>query len=178
MSRKCNSCDEILCVEKPYHTKFCSNKCRARWNKKFGGKAADGHICRNCGTLFPIGKGQNNKWLCSKLCQKSSNAKSVREFHKRKPEMEKIYRERTREKQTPDSVLKRFYSWNPSAPTSCESCAEHRVLEIAHKPQYQRFGERRKKDNCRWPQMVWVLCPTCHELLDRMNYSPSELNLI
>jgi hypothetical protein len=29
----------------------------------------------------------------------------------------------------------------------------------------------------RWPEKVWVLCPTCHRLLDRMNYSPSELGL-
>jgi len=25
--------------------------------------------------------------------------------------------------------------------------------------------------------MVWVLCPTCHALLDRMHYPPEELGL-
>ena len=67
---------------------------------------------------------------------------------------------------------------NPDAPKFCQSCAETRVLEIAHKPGHERFGERRNNGNQKWPEKVWVLCPTCHRLLDRMHYDPVEdLNL-
>jgi hypothetical protein len=31
--------------------------------------------------------------------------------------------------------------------------------------------------NMQWPEMVWVLCPTCHRLLDRMHYPPTDLGL-
>lgn len=92
--------------------------------------------------------------------------------------MEAIYRARTREKLGPDSQNKRFYALNPNAPRACEACGEDRVIEVAHRPGYERLGARRSSANMQWPKMVWVLCPTCHRLLDRMHYPPEDLGLI
>ena len=58
-------------------------------------------------------------------------AESVRTFASRLPAQQAIYRQRTIEKLGPDTVLKRFYSWNPNAPHACESCGEARVLCVA-----------------------------------------------
>lgn len=154
------------------HRKYCSGKCKAAYRRAHGGGTVeDGHVCRQCGTRFQIGPGQHNKWLCSDKCRRDSNAKSVREFHERRPRMEAVYRARTKEKLPPDSQNLRFYRLNPDAPRACESCGEARVTEIAHKPDHARLGQRRSAANMVWPAMVWVLCPTCHRLLDRMNYS-------
>ena len=176
--RVCKQCGAEIRPSAPFHTEFCSSSCRKKYYRKNGSSLIDGgHFCRICGDWFPVGKGQNNKWLCSDKCRRESNAKSVRTFHQRRPEMEIIYRSRTKEKKLPDSNHVRFYQHNPTAPKKCESCGESRVLEIAHKPGFERLGERRTTYNCLWPNMVWVLCPTCHRLIDRMNYSPQELGL-
>jgi len=160
------------------HKKYCSPRCKGRYRKTHGGgNLADGHHCRMCGELIPLAPGQANKWLCSIKCIRASNSKSVREFHKRRPLMEAIYRARTVEKRHPDSNNVRFYRNNPEAPRQCESCGEARVTEIAHKPGFDRFGSWRSKANTCWPEMVWVLCPTCHVLIDRMGYSPEEMGL-
>ena len=161
------------------HKKYCSGKCKARYRKKHGGgKLSDGHSCRICGKWFALKIGQANKWLCSDKCRRAANAKSVREFHKRRPLMESIYRARTKERLPPDSANLRFYRLNPGAPRACEACGESRVTEVAHKPGHERIGQRRSCANLKWPLMTWVLCPTCHRLLDRMRYSPADLGLI
>lgn len=160
------------------HRKFCSAKCRGRYRKLNPCNAlSDGHDCRCCGKHIDLLPGQANKWLCSDECRRKQFAASVRKFHKMRPERAKTYRERTRIRQGPDSNLKRFYIWNPKGPKQCESCGEKRVLEIAHKPNHERVGMGRVKANSKWPKMVWILCPTCHTLIDRMNYDPSELGL-
>jgi hypothetical protein len=92
--------------------------------------------------------------------------------------MEKIYRERRREKFPVDKIATRFYRLYPQAPRACEACGESRVVEIAHKPNHARLGKPTSAKNISWPEMVWVLCPTCHELIDRMHYDPKELGLI
>lgn len=160
------------------HKKYCSRRCKSKYYRENPcPPSSNGHVCRICGTHFQISETQYNKWLCSPECIRASNAKSVRTFHERRPQSMAIYRARTKEKMPPDSNVRRFYRTNPDAPRACESCGEKRVLEIAHKPGHERFGERRTAANMKWPEKVWVLCPTCHRLLDRMNYSPSELGL-
>lgn len=174
---KCVECG-IEMLGSHIHKKYCSPKCKARWRKKHpNGKMSDGHNCRICGVWFPLQKGQANKWLCSDKCRRASNAKSVRSFHERQPLVSAIYRARTKEKLPADSQNLRFYRLNPDAPHNCEACGESRVTEIAHRLGHERNGARRCADNMRWPEKVWVLCPTCHRLLDRMNYSPRELGL-
>jgi len=158
--------------------KFCTRECGAAYRWKIAPKKSDeGHVCRACGKTFPIGPGQNQKWTCSDACRRARVAQITREFHLRNPEREALYRQRHKAKQLPDSNLHRFRRWNPNAPTACESCGETRVLDMAHKPGQERNGQWRSQANCRWPEMVWVLCPTCHALLDRMHYPPAELGL-
>lgn len=177
MQPKCVECG----VEMPgshIHRMYCSTRCKGRWRKKNAPPAGvQSHNCRVCGTTFPIGPGQYNKWLCSAECRRASNARSVRTFHERRPQQEAIYRARTKAKRLPNNNLARFYRTNPHAPRACECCGEHRVLDVAHKPGAERRGAWRSSQNCKWPEMVWVLCPTCHMLLDRMHYPPEELGL-
>jgi len=158
--------------------KYCSTRCKARWFKEHASPTpVTHHDCRYCGAQFPIGPHQRNKWLCSPACQRLQNNKSVREHHARRPLAEAANRARSREKALPDSQNVRFYRNNPDAPRACQSCGEARVVEIAHRPEHARFGARRSVENCRWPEKVWVLCPTCHRLLDRMRYAPIDLGL-
>jgi hypothetical protein len=160
------------------HKKYCSRRCKSLWAKAHPwAPLSQGHDCRVCGTHIDLKPGQANKWICSADCRRKQLASSVRKFHALRPERALEYRGRTRTKLGPDSNIKRFYLWNPSAPHACESCGENRVLEIAHKPGHERVGAGRAKANSSWPSMVWVLCPTCHTLLDRMNYPPSDLGL-
>ena len=156
---------------------FCSQKCGASWRWANRPNPVSEHTCRNCGKVFPIRPDQNQKWTCSNECRRARVAKTVREWHLRNPERESVYRLRSKDKQLPDSNLTRFRRYNPEAPKSCESCGEIRVLDVAHKPGFERNGQWRNSKNCKWPEMVWVLCPTCHALLDRMRYPYSELGL-
>ena len=172
---QCLQCGKIH--PSPKGGKFCSKKCGASYRWKNRPNPIKSHICRSCGKSFPIRPDQNQKWTCSDECRKSRVAQIVREWHKRNPERDSIYRQRTKAKQLPDSNLIRFRRYNPSAPMNCESCGEHRVLDMAHKPGHERNGQWRSRSNCVWPDKVWVLCPTCHALLDRMCYSPEELGL-
>lgn len=173
----CQECNNFI-LDGRANRRFCSTRCKGRWWKKHPhAQPVTEHACRQCANAFPIGPGQNNKWLCSEVCRKAALAKSVRSFHERRPWMDAIYREKTRTKHGPDSQNVRFYKLNPTAPRVCEACGESRVTEIAHKPGHERMGARRGTANMKWPDMVWVLCPTCHRLLDRMNYSPAELGL-
>lgn len=177
IEHKCIVCEANL-LGSAIHRKFCSGRCKATWRRKFGPpKGVKSHNCRNCGKSFSISAQQGNKWLCSIECQRAQNSKHVREFHKRRPLAEAAYRARTKEKMPSDSQNLRFYRNNPDAPRHCESCGESRVTEIAHRPEHKRNGERRSSENMKWPEKVWVLCPTCHRLLDRMNYPPNELGL-
>ena len=160
------------------HRKYCSLRCKGRWAKRHPWTPLSvGHECRVCGKHIPLLPGQANKWICSAACRKKRYAESVRKFHRVRPERQAEYRERRRMKCEPDGNLIRFYQWNPGAPRACEACGESRVLEAAHKPAFERTGQCRAKANSQWPQMVWVLCPTCHSLLDRMNYRPEEIGL-
>lgn len=174
---KCLGCNEPM-LDGRHNRKYCSTKCKGVFRRTLPSTSGPiEHACRVCETRFVIGPGQGNKWLCSPECMKASLARSVRNFHERRPKMEAIYRQRTREKIGADSQNKRFYRLNPNAPRACESCGEDRVLEVAHKPGHERFGARRGTKNMNWPEQVWVLCPTCHRLHDRMGYSPEELGL-
>ena len=172
----------VVCgVEMPgshSHRMYCSTLCKGRYRRATPRPPASaGHNCRMCGKHFPIEPGQYNKWLCSKECRDASDAKSRRDFHGRRPQQEAIYRARTKEKKLPDNGFVRFYRAHPDAPRSCEACGESRVLDVAHKPEARRNGARRTMQNSRWPEDVWILCPTCHALHDRMNYPAAELGL-
>ena len=181
---------EHVCVEcgadlsgSYYNRRYCSVRCKQRWRKAQGFRQGKTHVpvtdhaCRICGKVFPIRADQGNKWLCSDVCRRASTAKSIREFYKRDPKRVELYRARTKAKRLPDGNLIRFYRVNPHAPRSCEVCGECRVVDIAHKPGHYRNGARRRMVSDMWPDKVWILCPTCHALVDRMHYPPSDLKL-
>lgn len=157
--------------------RFCSGKCGAAFRWKHRPNPITSHVCRNCGKEFPIRPDQNQKWTCSDKCRRARVAKITREWHLRNPQRDALYRMRTKAKQLPENNLVRFRRHNKHAPHACEACGEKRVLDVAHKPGHERNGQGRSSRNCRWPEMVWVLCPTCHALIDRMHYPPSELGL-
>lgn len=157
--------------------RFCSQNCGAAYRWRLRPKVGE-HRCRSCGKMFPIRPDQNQKWTCSDECRRARVTLITRTWHERNPDRDELYRARSKAKQLPESNLIRFRRTNPNAPTACESCGETRVLDVAHKPGHERNGQWRNSRNCLWPQMVWVLCPTCHALLDRMRYPPSELGLV
>ena len=179
--RECPQCGDAIPVARGLNARYCSTRCKSNANnarrRARGNQPVTSHDCRECGVTIGLREGQGNKWICSDECRRARLARSVREFHTRQPLAMAHYRARTRKKQGPDSAMRRFYGWNPDAPRVCESCGEDRVLEVAHRPECPRLGARRARANCKWPEMVWVLCPTCHRLLDRCGYSQEELGL-
>ena len=164
--------------------KYCSTNCAHISNKAGKGQIRlqdKGRFCKQCGTWFAIeaGKGGNNKWHCSLDCSTKSARESRSKFwaNQLDPKQKKAeYHQNNREKVGPDGNLKRFRRRHPEVEMKCQSCGETRVLDIAHKPEYKLNGAWRSAKNTT-PEKVWILCPTCHTLLDRMHYSPSELGL-
>ena len=134
--------------------------------------------CRSCGTPFSVAiqRADANRQHCSRECAVKSARESRRRFYERKPEKYREYHVKSRDRLGPDGNLKRFYARYPNAPRACQSCGERRVLDVAHKPGHERNGAWRSKENTTL-EKVWILCPTCHALLDRMGYSPSEMGL-
>lgn len=176
----CINCGTQFIAIRPSH-KTCSQYCRSRaYNKTKGIGLQRQRFCRICGVLFNIsglGKGGNNRWYCSDPCRKEAARQARCKFYKNHPHKLDEYHKRAKEKAGPDSNIKRFYRRFPNAPKACEACGETRVVEVAHKPGHQRAGAWRSSANVSWPEKVWILCPTCHALLDRMHYSPSDLGL-
>src|SRR4030042_995683 len=179
----CQYCGKEFLSDHLISQAYCSRSCEGKRYRESHGlhKLKDGRFCKQCGThFFPKGQGENNKQHCSLKCAAISARESRTKFWKRQANPKKLikqYRLRYREKVGPDGNLKRFYRNNPSAPKACQSCGEKRVLDIAHKPHAARNGAWRSRANTKWPENVWILCPTCHALLDRMNYSPQDLGL-
>lgn len=162
--------------------KYCSDKCRDTYNNNRKERTLlVGRFCRQCGVqFFPDLKDGKNKQHCSSDCSKKSARESRSKFWERlgdkKKEKMSEYHVKNRDKVGPDGNLKRFFARHPEAPKACQSCGETRVLDIAHKPGHKRNGEWRSVKNTTL-EKVWILCPTCHALLDRMNYDPAELGL-
>lgn len=174
----CRVCGVIFEAKSACH-KYCSRQCETRSHREREGfLLAKGRHCRQCGTLFfPSFKTGANQQHCSKPCSIKSARESRSRFYAKNPNIIAMYRAKSRERRGPDGNQKRFFARYPNAPRQCEACGEKRVLDIAHKPGKERQGAWRSKANTQWPSMVWVLCPTCHALLDRMGYAPCELGL-
>jgi len=165
-------------ISSPRGRMYCDNQCGAAYRWKLSEKDTDKpRECLECGKIFYAKPWQNQKRLCSNDCRRSRNSRKVKEWQKKNPEEIEKYRETQRAKKRKDSSIERFYRWNPDAPRACEACGETRVLDSAHKPGHERVGRGRCKSRNKWPEKVWVLCPTCHALLDRLHYSPEDLGL-
>lgn len=133
--------------------------------------------CRQCEKPFGVfGRADANRQHCSPACSIESARASRRKFYQANPSKLGEYRSASRKRIGPDGNLKRFYRRYPDAPRACQSCGERRVLDVAHKPGHERRGAWRSNKNTTIDK-VWILCPTCHALLDRMGYAPHELGL-
>ena len=163
--------------------RYCSRACETKNYRNAHGLhlLKNGRFCRQCGKqFFPEGSGGNNKQHCSQECSDKSARESRSKFweklgDKKKEKMNEYYTT-SREKIGTDGNLKRFYARYPNAPRACQSCGETRVLDISHKNGYERNGAWRSVKNTTIDK-VWILCPTCHALLDRMHYAPIDLGL-
>lgn len=156
---------------------YCKRACKTEaYRNRDGRKVDKTRFCRQCGKSFQASRKQANRQHCSRECAVLSARESRCNFYKKNPHKVKEYNKNWHSKVGTDSNLLRFYLRYPDAPKKCESCGENRVLEIAHKPQFRRNGEWRSKSNTTI-EKVWILCPTCHRLLDRKGYTPEQLGL-
>ena len=172
--RTCAKCSASF--PKFVNQRYCSVDCRnaahaERWYKD------PSRSCRTCGKVFiRIGRGDGNRFHCTPECAQESARRARREFKKRRPEREPVYRERQKAKRLRDTRLERLWRKYPLLPRSCEACGEARVLDVAHRPEHARRGAWAGASNTD-DTKVWVLCPTCHALLDRLGYSADRLGI-
>lgn len=180
--------EEIKCLEcgTPFVKKrmdqfFCTPKC---WSRKYNRKRPKVppalRECRNCGHSFSWQGQSSNRQYCSSECSLMGAKKSRASFHKRNTEYHKTMWHRHKHKDPRSRKGKGVVEWlrrrHPDLPQGCESCGESRVLDVAHKPEFARNGAWRSRTTTQ-RHMFWVLCPTCHALLDRNVCSPQQLGL-
>lgn len=121
-------------------------------------------------------KNRNIIIYCSKKCRERNRRSYARQWNKNNPEKRDDYYRKAAAKFGVDKPLRRLWRAFPEMPHYCEGCGDDRVLDIAHKPHAKRNGARRTRKNTN-PDTVWVLCPTCHTLLDRKGWSPAEIGI-
>jgi hypothetical protein len=157
--------------------KYCCFACQARQGRRRRGEQVDIHSrrCGECDSEFTIQYPAMNRRYCSDECSTIAAKRSRRQFHKKKPYIQKLYNSRRKYKDS--GVVTRLFRRFPELPKACQSCGEARVVEIAHRPDFRRNGAFRKIENSQ-PHMIWILCPTCHKLLDRGISTPLELGLV
>lgn len=168
--RHCLICGKKFEAKTAWH-KYCSRRCASKKQRNEKGyKLSDGRFCRQCGKKFIPSLEEQNRQHCSGECARLSAKASRQKFYINNPERVKEYRSR----QPQLSKLDRLYKKYPELPIVCEFCGENRIVEIAHKPDYKRNGAWfRIKDTT--PKTIWILCPTCHNLLDKKGYTPEQL---
>jgi hypothetical protein len=155
--------------------KYCSHACQERKRRKNKGLIRDiGRYCKQCGIHFLPDTA--NKLHCSDECAIKSARQSRAKFLKQNPDSYKKYYNTSKIKNGKDGNLIRLYKRYPDLPKQCQSCGEDRILDIAHKPKYKRMGAWRSVKNTT-PEKIWILCPTCHALIDRKGYDPQQLGL-
>ncbi len=172
----CSLCGTSFNAVRP-DKRYCSPKCQARAGRLRRHEQTDitksGRDCGTCGKHFEITPPSTNARYCSPKCATQASRIQRRAFHRRNPEAQTIYNARRPYKDSRLTRLKRKY---PDLPSACESCGEQRIVEIAHKPTHKRNGAGRLMSNSA-RHMIWVLCPTCHKLLDCEICTAKELGL-
>jgi hypothetical protein len=172
----CTDCGDQFQAVRP-DKRYCSSTCQARAGRRRRGEQTDatkaGADCQWCGQHFDITPPSTNQRHCSDECSREAARKQRREFYRKNPERRKVYNSRRPYRDVRIARLRRRYD---DIPTSCESCGEKRVLEVAHRPEYARKGAGRSVKNSQ-RHMFWILCPTCHKLLDYEICSQEELRL-
>jgi len=156
---------------------YCSNKCRDSFFNGLKSIAKQGNQkirhCKRCGSQFEYGKEQKNKQHCGIECSLKSARLSRTKYQKIPIN---ITKKRDSERKRQIGNKERVFNRYPDLPRACQSCGEDRVIDIAHRPEFKRNGAWRSVANCS-PEKIWILCPTCHALIDRMHYDPKTLGL-
>jgi hypothetical protein len=159
--------------------KHCSKRCAGKACRSVQPLTRE---CRGCGVAFTnaVGRGSNNRWHCSTECARQS-ARAARLRHKeRRPDAEAANRARSREKDRREgrrnTLIEKLWRKYPELPHACEACGEARVLDVAHRPEHRRHGAWLSVAVSQ-PEHIWILCPTCHALLDRKGYTAEQLGL-
>lgn len=182
LTKHCTVCGVGFESQTPWH-RYCGAACSAKAHRARIGLAKHRpRHCRQCGSQFFLtGRGGGNQAHCSTACSAKSARESRYGFYKKNPHKEAEYRAASRERAkasgTKDRSLTRLCKRCPGTPVACQSCGESRVVQIAHKPEHRRLGAWQSSKNTRWPETVWILCPTCHILLDQCGYTPAQLGL-
>lgn len=165
--------------------RFCGSRCWSRRKRKAAAQRTTHWTnipreCLRCGTRFyrTLAAGPNQKY-CSRKCATCASEERVQRFKETNPSAMQAYNVTRYAKHGKDTVLMRLRRRYPDLPTTCEAkgCSEARILEIAHKPQFKRNGAWRTMAVYE-RHMFWLLCPTCHRLLDTGLASESELGLL
>ena len=135
-------------------------------------------LCRWCGLEFRLAsRSDNNRRYCSQNCQTAAYAEHVAAFHRRNPNKQAEYSAQAHARRGRDTLVIRLRRRYPDLPTACEACGEARVLDLAHKPAHARKGAHRTLRHYQ-RHAFWILCPTCHALVDRGAVSPADLGLV
>lgn len=131
--------------------------------------------CTMCSKSFQY-IGRPVRKLCSEECRRESARRHRAAFARKRPEQLEVYRETQRAKKKRDTLLGRLWRKYPWLPRACESCGESRVLDVAHRPGQERRGLWISVTGSH-PDRIWILCPTCHALLDRCKLTQAELGI-
>src|ERR1035438_9566857 len=173
----CCSCGAQFSAKRP-DKRYCSFKCQSRVGRLRRHEQTDitrsGRDCRICGKHFDIVLPASNRRYCSEECAREAAKEQRRAFHRKNPTAQNTYNEHRPFKDS--GVVARLRRKFPDLPTACQACGEDRIVELAHKPEHRRNGVWRKMENTK-PHMIWVLCPTCHKLLDRGILTAAQLGL-
>lgn len=173
--RACEVCGASLAGRRP-NARVCSDACGSALIRSRP-PAKGPRTCKVCGAVVDRSEhGYGNRQHCSPKCARVSAKASRAKFHRARPERDDEYRARQRAKKLRDTPLDRLWRRWPWMPRVCEACGESRVLDIAHRPEHRRRGAWSSKDNCT-PEKIWVLCPTCHALLDRRGFTAEQLGI-
>jgi hypothetical protein len=173
LEKQCLECKTVFQTthqRQLYCTKLCSYRAENRRRKD---RLQKDRTCRFCSEPF-IPTSANNQY-CSDHCSTEGARRSRRAFARKRPEAIHRYYQTRVEKNGKDTLVNRVIR-KYSLERKCESCGEGRVLDVAHRPEYKRNGAWRTMKNMQ-PHMIWVLCPTCHALIDRGVCTPDELGL-
>jgi predicted nucleic acid-binding Zn ribbon protein len=167
----CQHCSAPISAQR--RTKrYCSERCAVQKFRRPPGERA----CRVCGAAFTPPRHEYNRRHCSTECARQSAKASRQRFRQQRPERIEAHRAKQRAKCERDTAIQRVWKKWPALPRQCEACDETRVLDIAHRPEHRRNGAWATMAN-RTPEMIWILCPTCHALLDRLGYTAEQLGI-
>lgn len=165
--------------------RYCSERCRtdastARRIRRPGHWLLVPVKCGICGTdFFRTPESSPNRKYCSPECAIRGRLRNHLRFRELHPNAMAAYNRTRVQSHGRDTLITRLRKRYPDLPTVCEvpTCSESRVLDIAHKPKYKRNGSWRTLDKYK-RHMFWMLCPTCHRVLDLKIETPRQMGLI